>query len=136
MEEITFYRCEDCDKNYKTYQGLYNHNKRNHLTGTDGDMTPLKMSQNDFDEKGYKFGKFGRTKAGESVKEKREKKVLEKVEKITAEKEGEKPSYLTEEYDYENEIEAPDSIPDFAHILEVSGDLSDEESSESSNQIF
>ena len=79
MEEITFYRCEDCDKNYKTYQGLYNHNKRNHLTGTDGDMTPLKMSQNDFDEKGYKFGKFGRTKAGESVKEKREKKVLEKV---------------------------------------------------------
>jgi hypothetical protein len=128
-EEITFYRCNDCDKNYKTYQGLYNHNKRNHFSGTDGDMTPITTTKIQFDKMGYKFGKFGRTKAGESVKQKREKKVLKKVEEITAKEEGEKPSYLSDEHDFENEIEAPDSIPNFAHILEVSGDLPDDEES-------
>ena len=129
-EIITFYRCDECDKNYKTYQGLYNHNKRNHGTGVYGDMSPITMTKSEFDKKGYKFGKFGRSKAGESVKEKREKKVLDKTQKITAKSEKEKPSYLTDEHDFENDIEAPDSIPDFAHILEISGDLPDDEDSQ------
>ena len=120
MSEISFYRCEKCEKNYKSYQGLYNHNKRHHGAGKNGDMKPLKMAQKAFDELGYKFGTFGRPPAGESVKEKKEKKLLEETEKITAPTEGELPDYLTSDFT-ENETKIPqaDSLPDAVKLLNL-----------------
>jgi hypothetical protein len=127
-EIIEFYRCEECDKNYKTYQGLYNHNKRHHGSGKYGDMKPLKMTKKEFDERGYKFGKFGRPPAGESVKEKKEKILLEKTEEITAKPERERPDYLTKDYsENESEENQPDSIPDAIKLLNLGGIIEDED---------
>lgn len=120
MTEISFYRCDKCGMNYKSYQGLYNHNKRHHGAGKNGDMKPLKMGQSDFDEKGWKFGKFGRPPAGESVKEKKEKKLLEEVEEITAEPEKELPGYLSSEHEKEEtKIPQADSLPDAVKLLNL-----------------
>jgi len=127
MSKLEFYRCEECEKNYKSYQGLYNHNKRHHGAGKNGDMKPLKMSQENFDEKGWIFGKFGRPAAGESVKEKKAKKLLKETEKITSKDEKELPDYLSSEHEKEEtKIPQPDSLPDAVKLLNL-GHLDDED---------
>jgi len=129
MIEIKLYRCDDCSKNYKTYQGLYNHNKRHH--DSIKVAPPLTISEEEFNEKGWKFGSFGRPAAGESIPEKKERKILEKVEEITAPIEREKPSYLSDEYTIDDtDIPQPDSIPAIVKLLNIGESLDDENDGE------
>lgn len=125
-EIIQVYRCEKCDKSFKSYQGIYGHNKRHH-EGEKPEPATL-LSPLEFTEKGWKFGSFGRPKAGESIKEKQTKKVFEKIEEITANIDEEKPNYLSEDFVI-NEVNIPqeDSIPSVVKLLNVGESLDDEE---------
>ena len=125
-ENIQVYRCEKCDKSFKSYQGIYGHNKRHHDSEKPEPATLL--SPLEFEEKGWKFGSFGRPKAGETVKEKQTKKVYEKIEEITADIDDERPTYLSEEFDVNAaNIPQADSIPSVVKLLNVGDSLDDEE---------
>lgn len=136
MTEISFYYCESCEKSYKSYQGLYNHNKRHHGAGKSGDMKQISMTEEAFENDGYKFGQFGRPKAAETIQAKKERRVLEKTEEITAKTEREKPSYLTDDFD-ENvvEIPQPDSLPNAVKLLGLGGIAEDEDAPLSKSEL-